>query len=275
MKPSEIKATLAAIGAKPNKKLGQHFLVDSTALDVIVTAADIHKGDHILEIGPGLGVLTEALLDAGATVTAIEQDRLFIPYLEDRFHDKDLTITHGDASAVHWHDLVENDSWKLVANLPYSITSLAIRKALWSPQPAERIVVLIQREVAERAIAKNGKTSLLSLMVALASSHARIVRRVPAGAFFPPPKVQSAVLEIHPMSLKDRDAQWGIDSEKIMALAKRGFAHPRKHLAANLVDVDHPKNVIQTTLRNLGINDRTRAEDLSPQQWADLTRACV
>lgn len=273
MKPIDIKATLAALGAKPNKKLGQHFLIDRAALDTIVAAADITKGDTVLEIGPGLGVLTEALLDAGASVTAIEQDRLFISYLEDRFQHHDFNITHGDATAVHWHDLVGKKPWKLVSNLPYSMTSLALRKALWSPRPAERIAVLIQREVAERAIAKNGKTSLLSLSVALASSATRIVRRVPAGAFFPPPKVQSAVLEIFPLPLKDRVNAWGIDPERIMEVARRGFAHPRKQLAANLASTDRPKDAVQVSLRDLNINDRVRAEDLTPKQWAALTRA--
>lgn len=273
MKPSEIKHILTALGAKPNKKLGQHFLIDPSALNAIVDAAGIQKGDQVLEIGPGLGVLTARLLEAGASVTAIEQDRTLLAYLTDRFSGQSLNVIHGDAAALHWHDLLPTGDWKLISNLPYSITSLALRKALWSPHPAERVVVLVQREVAERAIANKKKTSLLSLMVALATSSARIVRRVPAGAFFPPPKVQSAVLELFPLPLKDRITQWGIDPEQVMALARQGFAHPRKQLAANLATPTHSKEDIQSTLRDLNLNDRIRAEDLSPPEWVALTKA--
>ena len=272
MKPSEIKAILASLGAKPNKKLGQHFLVDGAALEAIVRSADIREGDQVLEIGPGLGVLTGRLVEAGAQVTAIEQDGAFVPYLYDRFGST-VAVTHGDAAVLHWHELLEKGDWKLISNLPYSITSLALRKALWSPRPAARVVVLVQREVAERATAKNGKTSLLSLMVALASSSARIVRRVPAGAFFPPPKVQSAVLEIFPLPLRDRAERWGVDPERVMELARRGFAHPRKQLASNLADKMHSKEMIQTVLHEVHVNERARAEDLSPASWAALTQA--
>ncbi len=273
MTPKQITATLTSLGARPNKKLGQHFLIDQAALDAIVTAADIHPGDAVLEVGPGLGVLTGRLLNAGAEVQAIEQDRLFIPYLETTFAGQSLTLTHGDAASVHWHELVGKGPWKFISNLPYSITSLALRKALYAPRPAERVVVLIQKEVADRVVARNGKTSLLSLMVALASSSARIVRRVPPGAFYPPPKVQSAVLEIFPMTPKDREEKWGMDLEKIMALARVGFAHPRKHLASNLATGERDKASIQDLLQNLGLSRTARAEDLGAETWASLARA--
>jgi len=277
-----------------------------------------------LEIGPGLGVLTRALIEKGAEVIGIEQDRRFVEYLTKHRteapsktpltplirggHDSDLplirrsssgvpitsggtegvSVIHGDAAAIHWHDLVSDRPWKFVANLPYSITSLALRKALWTPKPPEVVVVLIQREVAERAVAlmrgesqksvksiKSVKSrgSLLSLMVALASESARIVRRVPPGAFYPPPKVESAVLQIVPMSLAERERRWGMDPEKIMALAKKGFAHPRKLLASNLgigAGTTHA-----STLQGIGINPKARAEDLSPEQWAALANALV
>ncbi len=261
MNPYEIKVKLTRLGVRPNKRLGQHFLIDRTALRAIVEAADVHPNDIILEVGPGLGVLTKALLDKGARVTAIEQDRTFASYCEETFPDN-FTVIHGDAATIHWHDIVGDAPWKFVSNLPYSITSLALRKALWAPRPADRVVVLVQREVAERAVARAGKTSLLSLMVALASRSARIVRRVPAGAFYPPSKVESAVLEIIPMTLADRTKQWRVDPEKIMEIAKRGFVHPRKLLASNLGFRD---------LASVGLNPKARAEDLSPQDWVRLT----
>lgn len=272
MFPSEIKATLTKLGARPNKRLGQHFLIDRTVLDAIVTAADMRAGDTVLEVGPGLGVLTKELLDRGARIFAIEQDRTFASFLKQDLAGRDVTVIHGDAATVHWHDLVGQGQWKFVSNLPYSITSFALRKALWAPRPADRVVVLVQREVAERAVAKAGKTSLLSLMVALSSSSARIIRRVPAGAFYPPPKVESAILEIMPMPWSEREKRWGINPDKIMAVAKIGFAHPRKQLASNLASDEQPKFAIESVLRDCGLNLKARAEVLSPDEWARLAK---
>lgn len=264
MNPTEIKATLAQMGGGANKRLGQHFLMDHNVLERIVDTAGIKKGDRVLEVGPGLGVLTRALLDRGAEVIAIEQDRRFIERLsEDR-----LRVIHGDAAVIHWHELVDEGPWKFVSNLPYSITSLALRKALWSPKPPQDVVVLIQREVAERCIAKDGKSSLLSLMIALASESARIVTRVARGAFYPPPKVESAVLHVVPMSLPDREKRWGMSPEKIMEIARKGFAHPRKLLSSNL-------EINPSALGDLGLNSKARAEDLSPDEWAKLAKQIV
>lgn len=282
MNPTEIKAALSVLGGGANKGLGQHFLIDKAALETIVTSADIHEDDRVLEIGPGLGVLTRALLEKGAEVVAIEQDRRMIEYLS-RGQNNRLQVVHGDAAAIHWHTLIGEGNWKFVANLPYSISSLALRKALWAPHPPEVAVVLVQREVAERAVSvapdplqfplgkgerKKHKTSLLSLMVALACSSARIVRRVPPGAFYPPPKVDSAVLQLIPMPWGERQAKWGIEPEKIMQLAKLGFAHPRKLLASNLGG----KQAVEA-LKSLGLSEKIRAEDVSPLEWARLTQS--
>jgi len=261
MNPSEIKKALSQFGSGANKRLGQHFLIDAAALETIVEAASIKRGDRVLEVGPGLGVLTRALIEKGAEVSAIEQDRRFVEYLQPV---SGLRVVHGDAATVHWHELVKGDAWKFVSNLPYSITSLALRKALWAPKPPEVVVVLIQREVAERAVAKDGKTSLLSLMVGLASASARIVRRVPPGAFYPPPKVESAILQVVPMPWAEREQRWGIDPEKIMHVAKKGFAHPRKLLSSNL-------EIAPTLLSEFGLNPKARAENLAPEDWAKLT----
>ncbi|MSR85642.1 ribosomal RNA small subunit methyltransferase A [Candidatus Uhrbacteria bacterium] len=289
MTPTEIKKVLSDFGARPNKRLGQHFLIDKSVLQTIIETANIKKGDHVLEIGPGLGVLTQALIDCGADVTAIEQDRRMVAYLEHDLSNQpslisaNRRIVHGDAATIHWHELIDERPWKFVSNLPYSITSLALRKALWTPKPPDIVVVLVQREVAERAIAKNGKTSLLSLMVALASHRTRIVKRVPAGAFYPPPKVESAILEIVPMSQRERIEKWGMDPEKIMAIAKLGFAHPRKFLLSNLKSLlvgagsSRPgpgtRGAETAPLPDFPFNPKIRAEDLAPEQWAELARS--
>lgn len=279
MTPSEIKHILAEMGGTANKKLGQHFLIDTATLDAVMEAGRVGAGDRVLEVGPGLGVLTKRLLDAGADVIAIEQDRRFIEYLNSTCHSREsasdggnssFQVIHGDAATTHWHLLIGDRSWKLVSNLPYSITSLALRKALWAPRPADRVAVLIQKEVAERLIdvAPKGKTSLLSLMVALSSSAARIVRRVPPGAFFPPPKVSSAVVEIISMPWQEREKKWGIHPDAIMEFARRGFAHPRKMLASNLGWQDEGRAYLET----LGYSAKVRAEDVTPADWANLAR---
>jgi len=265
MNPSEIKQILSGLGGGANKRLGQHFLVDGSALATIVEAAEIEKGDRVLEIGPGLGVLTSALIEACAHVTSVERDRRFIDFLKKKFPEY-FDLVEGDASKLAWENHFKKKDWKFVSNLPYSITSLALRKALYAEHPPTALVVLVQREVAERAIARDQKHSLLSLMVAFASHEATIVKRVPAGAFFPPPRVESAVLRILPMSPEERLAVWGTDPEKIMALAKRGFAHPRKLLSSNL-------QIPATKLVESGIAEKARAEDLRPEDWARLEQS--
>lgn len=276
MTQTEIKQVLAELGTKPNKALGQNFLTDENILRLIVEAAAISEGDLVLEVGPGLGVLTRKLLQQGAEVVVIERDRRFVEYLKESIGENGrMKIVQGDAADVHWHELIGEGNWKFVSNLPYSITSFALRKALWAPKPPENLVVLVQREVGERAteaadgISKKRKTSLLSLMVALSAESSRIVRRVSAGCFFPPPKVESVILQVTPMPWAEREKKWGINPEKIMETAKRGFAHPRKLLKSNLAQAGVDA---ESYLCELGINEKARAEDLSPEDWARLTQ---
>jgi 16S rRNA (adenine1518-N6/adenine1519-N6)-dimethyltransferase len=224
--------------------------------------------------------MTEALLEAGAHVVAIEADRVFAEFLSRTYGERNLKVIQGDAAAIHWHEYVGNGPWKFISNLPYGITSLALRKALWNPKPPEKIVVMIQREVAERALDSmrgasgrykaRPKTSLLSLMMALSSESARLIRRVPSKCFYPAPRVESAVIEIIPMALALRERRWGMDPEKIMELARAGFAHPRKQLAANLKGWKRglTKEGVEAELAELKLNPKARAEDLSPEEWA-------
>jgi 16S rRNA (adenine1518-N6/adenine1519-N6)-dimethyltransferase len=262
MNPTEIKSILQRLGTHPNKRLGQHFLIDQQALETIVEAGELKRGDVVLEIGPGLGVLTQALLERGAIVKAVERDRRFAAYLQEIMKERFILI-EGDATRVDWGVA---RPWKFISNLPYSITSFVLREALWRDDPPEKIVVLVQREVAERAIAKEGKQSLLSLMIALRSSSARMVRRVPRGAFYPPPKVESAILEMVPLDHQASSKRWGIDPARVMAIAKQGFAHPRKLLASNLGIRD------TRILSVVGLDEKIRAEAVSVEQWVSLAK---
>ncbi len=275
--PHDIKATLAALGARPEKAFGQNFLIDATVLGSVVEAAELKASEAVLEIGPGLGVLTEDLLATGASVYAIERDRKFIDYLISRFGPKGqkFFLTQGDAANLSWNELIPSDvPWKLVSNLPYALSSYALRAALWAPRPASRVVVMLQREVAERALAllnnkvDSSRASLLSLMVGLSCSSGKIVRRVAPGSFFPSPKVESAVLLLVPLTNEERLARWGINPEQIMKLAKRAFAHPRKQLFSTLELRDRSEELSAT----IHAPKEVRPEALSLDQWAALTR---
>lgn len=275
--PREIQALLTSLGARPEKAFGQNFLIDAAILSSVVEAAEIEAGDVILEIGPGLGVLTEDLLAAGARVYAIERDRKFIDHLTSQLssNDQPFFLTQGDAAELDWNELLpQNSSWKFVSNLPYALSSYALRMALWSTHPASRIVVMLQREVAERALAllnnkkDSARASLLSLMIALSCRSGAIVRRVAPGSFFPSPKVESAILLLIPLSSEERLSRWGIDPEAIMRLAKQGFAHPRKQLFSTLQVRDRAEELAFA----IGVAKEVRSEALSADQWAVLTR---
>ncbi|MFA6100368.1 MAG: rRNA adenine dimethyltransferase family protein [Patescibacteria group bacterium] len=295
---TEIKAALAKIGGSANKHLGQHFLIDQQVLAEIIEAAEIKKGDRVLEIGPGLGVLTRELIKCGADVIAIEKDRRLAEYTFNSFPSFDggkvssstrrIEGIFGDAAKLDWDQFVGDKPWKFVSNLPYAITSLALRKALYAKNPPEVVVVLVQREVAERVLARDGKMSLLALMVGLAvgpvetqnlasnskqsnpnNPNIQIIRRVPAEAFYPPPKVESAILKIIPMSHEPRVTLWGIEPEDVMKLAKKGFAHPRKLVQRNL-EIANSK--WQELSSQIGFEIKARAEDLTAKQWAELAK---
>lgn len=310
MHTADLRVLLEEMGKRPNKRLGQNFLIDQSVVHAALEAGDVQKGDTVLEVGPGLGVLTEALLEQGASVIAIEKDRAFaerLTFLHPGANSH-LRVIEGDAAEMDWIREMTNDElrmtddglkknsqsairnpqlpWKFIANIPYSITSLLLRKALWCEHPPSLGVVLIQKEVAERCMGcfkKDGDRSLLSLMIGLSCSSAHIVRNVPPRCFYPPPKVDSAVFIFTPMSIEERQAKWGIDPEEVMKVAKAGFAHPRKMLASNLRSrrlavgswqsgTEVERGEIENLLISLGLSPKARAEELSLEQWAALTK---
>ncbi len=307
MHTAELRVLLEEMGKRPNKRLGQNFLIDASVVHSALEAGGVQKGDLILEVGPGLGVLTEALLEQGADVIAIEKDRAFADRLASLHSEDDsrLRVVEGDAAELDWSNILDPRPWKFIANIPYSITSLLLRKALWCPRPPSLGVVLIQKEVAERCMGcfkKDGDMSLLSLMIGLSCSSARIVRNVPSRCFYPAPKVDSAILAFTSMSPEERLTKWGIDPEEVMKVAKAGFAHPRKLLASNLGRGASPfvkstsgdrqgaacppllragdsrrgrgteKAEVEKILVSLGLNPKVRAEELSIDQWAELAK---
>lgn len=244
---------------KAKKSFSQNFLRDNTIIENIIEAADLSVGDHVLEIGPGRGALTRALVDAGARVTAVEADQELVPFLTQAF-GKTIHLVSQDILSY----TPEDKPYRVVANLPYSITSAVLKKFLTIPNKPLSMVVMVQREVADRMCAKAGDMSLLSVVCQLYARVSKVVN-VPNTAFIPVPKVHSAVvkLELYP----DPDKE----TEAIIALAKIGFSSRRKQLQKNLANglgVDSTK--IKNVLAECGLAQRVRAQELTVDEWKTL-----
>lgn len=246
---------------RAKKSFSQNFLVDQSVVQKILAAAEIQKGETVLEIGPGTGVLTEALIDAGAKVIAIEADKDLLPALREQF--KGIELIEGDALSVALS--VKDGEYKLVANLPYNITSAVLEKFLaHSPRPT-RMVLMVQKEVADRITAKPPKLSLLSVVCQLYASVSKVAN-VPAGAFRPVPKVDSAVVRFDLFDKIDRE-----EVEATIRLAKSGFASRRKQLQGNLAAAGFGSAAeIKQKLKEIGLDPRVRAENLTPADWQRL-----
>jgi 16S rRNA (adenine1518-N6/adenine1519-N6)-dimethyltransferase len=256
------------------KSLGQHFLVSESALSKIVDAADIHADDIVVEVGPGKGVLTEHLLCFAGKVIAIEKDPELVGGLKETFSRAiegfRLDLIEGDVldfdpSVMNFYK--KDLSYKVVANIPYYITNAIIRLFLETKAQPDLMVLLIQKEVAERILARDGKESILSIAVK-AYGTPKIAAKVPAGAFNPPPKVDSAILVINDISKKLFET---IDEKVFFKAVRAGFAHKRKKLAGNLTAV-YKKDVIKTVFEKLKFKPDTRAEDITIKDWKKLVQ---
>ncbi|NLG08062.1 MAG: 16S rRNA (adenine(1518)-N(6)/adenine(1519)-N(6))-dimethyltransferase RsmA [Deinococcales bacterium] len=257
---SRVAELLERHGLRADKGFGQNFLVDEAALRAIVDAAELAPGDRVLEVGPGLGVLSHALAERGAHVTSVELDRRLLPVLAETLADLErlpgagsVEVVEGDAMRFDLARLPQGA--KLVANLPYNVATAIVARALESGR-FSRLVFLVQREVADRLTAKPEEPAYgaLSLLVAR-FGRARTVRLVPPGAFFPPPKVTSAVVRV------DVDPAAEPDPE-LFALIHQGFAHRRKTLKRNLLYAGYPAERVDAALAELGLDPRVRAEAL-------------
>ena len=245
------------------KSLGQHFLHSKMYLSAVADAARIQKGETVLEIGPGEGALTEVLLERGAKVLAIEKDSRLISFLQNKFAEKDFAVIEGDALEfdISNYGLVAS-GYKLVGNIPYYITGALFKKFLTSPHQPSTLVFLIQKEVGER-IARSKKESILSLSVK-AYGTPKYIKTVPAGAFSPPPNVDSAILAVENISRKNfKDAA---HEGRFFELVKKGFSQKRKFLKNNL-GPDYA-SVLQKT----AIDEKARAEDVPLEKWLEIAK---
>ena len=254
---------------KAKQQLGQNFLMHAATARRIVTASKVAPGSHVLEIGPGTGMLTRELLDAGLLVTAIETDTELIPQLEEAFSEDiqkgALMLIHGDIRSFDLSKLP--DPYSVIANIPYYITGEIIRALLTAGHKPQSMTLLVQKEVAVR-IARSEKESLLSLSVK-AYGVPSIAFLVPRGAFRPAPKVDSAVLHI--ASIRSHFA----DTKKeafFFEVLHAGFGQKRKRLAKNLELLD-TKEHIETVFASLSLSPNTRSEEVPLSTWTSLSEA--
>ncbi len=250
------------------KSLGQHFLVDKGIVRRIAAAAHVTRSDTVVEVGPGRAILTDALLETGAQVVALELDRGLHEALAERFADEPrLTLHHADAVRFNLEQVTT--PYKLVANLPYQITTPLLFHFLESPHPPAEIVVMMQLEVAQRILATpGGKTyGVLSLAVQ-ARAHAEMCFTIPPGAFRPPPKVKSAVIRIVPRAEPLLSVD---DLEHFMAVVRAALGKRRKTLKNALGALGHP--ALEQALEASGIHPGIRGETLDLDAFIGLTQA--
>jgi len=259
-----IKQLLKKYNLRPNKRLGQNFLISQKILQRIVKAANLSKKDIVLEIGPGFGILTQELVKRAKKVIAVEKDKRMIEILKDILRDyKNVEIIHGDILKDCIRGTVP---YKIVANIPYYLTSPLIRLFLESKKPPQEMILLIQKEVAQRICARPPKMSLLAVSVQFYSTP-EIISYVSKKSFWPKPKVDSAIIKISQIK-KPKN----INIEKFFQVIKAGFSSPRKQLVNNLsqkLNLDREK--IRKALTQCRLDIQVRAENLRVEDWIKLS----
>jgi 16S rRNA (adenine1518-N6/adenine1519-N6)-dimethyltransferase len=266
-----LKNLLEKYKIKPNKRLGQNFLIDENVLKKIIAAAEISPQETILDIGPGLGALTQELVKKAKKVIAVEKDKKMAGILKQTFKDcANLEIIQGDILKI-----APPTAPKIVANIPYYLTSPLIRLFLESKNPPREMILTLQKEVGQRICAKPGQMSLLSVSVQI-YSQPKIVGYISKKSFWPMPKVDSAIVKIIPYRQRDcfaRQRRARNDRALFFKIVKAGFASPRKQLANNLADkLGIEKEEIKRALIECGFNIQTRAQNLSVEDWERLIK---
>lgn len=272
--PLEVPDLLRRYGIRPDRRLGQNFLVDERALASVVEAAGIRSGETVLEIGPGLGSLTRLLAEQAARVVAIELDGALLPPLQETLAPyANIRLVQGDILALNPGELVSEGSsagpqpYLVVANIPYYITSALLRRLLEASHPPRRLVLTLQKEVAERICATPGDMSLLAISVQV-YGRPQVVKRIKAGAFYPAPKVDSAVVRV------DSYAQPLVPPPLLptfFRLAKAGFSQKRKTIRNALSGgMRWTDSKTENTLEAAGIDTKRRAQTLSLAEWGRL-----
>lgn len=265
----QVSDLLAAHGIAPSRALGQNFVADPNTVRRIARLSGVGPEDRVVEIGPGLGSLTLALVETGASVLAVEADRHLIPVLAEVLAGTGAQVVHADALIVDWDSLLgDTGGWVLVANLPYNVATPLIANLLDGVDRIQRMVVMVQREVGERLCARPGDPAYGAVSVKVAYwATATIVGRVPASVFHPRPRVESVLVDIRRRPVPALDPG-RIPAEELFALVKAGFATRRKMLRRSLAGRVGPD-----AFRAAGVAPESRAEDLDVAAWGRLAEA--
>ena len=257
---------------KMSKKLGQNFLIKRGIVDEIVHAAELTPGEPVLEVGPGICTLTQGLAQSGADVTAIELDRRLLEVLDTTLASYDnVRIVHGDVLKLDVPTIMNHKPFKVVANLPYYITTPIIMSLLESKLPIERLVVMVQKEVALRMVAKPGTKDYGALSVAVQYyTEPDIVLDVPPKSFLPAPAVTSSVIRC---VLRDKPPVDVIDEKLFFRVVKAGFAQRRKTFSNTMKTTGLSKDRIEELLAKANIDGQRRGETFTLQEFADVANA--
>lgn len=270
MTKAEIQFLINKYGIEPSRTNGQNFLLDDAVVERMVQVSQIDATSTILEIGPGLGVLTQKLADTGATIVSVEADRRIAQaantfaalYPNVTIHQADIRILNLIAAGL------EDAQYSLIANLPYSITSWVLRQFLQHPPRAKQIIVMVQKEVAKRVLAEPGQMSRLSVACQCLATVKRIMD-VPATSFYPQPKVDSSVIQ-----LQLRPTPQTANVDQFMRLMRLGFAAKRKTLVNNLkAGLQLDAAALVAVLAACAIPAKARPQELSIEQWEQLRMA--
>lgn len=252
---------------KAKKSLGQNFLKSQLALRQIIEAGNLNTKDVVIEIGPGKGALTEKLLLHAGQVIAIEKDHMLIEFLKEKFANdikkKKLILVDGDV--LDYEPKIKN--YKLIANIPYNITGAIFKKFLSAKNPPSLMVLLVQKEVAERIVARDKKESILSISVK-AYGIPKYIAKVSKKYFSPSPKVDSSIIQINNISKNNFKK---IKEELFFEMLKTGFAHKRKILVKNLEKIKQKDEIVKA-FSLIDLSSKARAEDLSLDDWFCLLR---
>ena len=271
---ARVKRLLGRYGLRPRKSLGQHFLVDESALRRIADAADLQKEETVIEVGPGLGVLTRELLQRVRRVIAVEKDERMAGLLRKELSSQaQLTVVAADVLSVRPDDLLANagglSEYKVVANLPYYVAAPILRHFLEAKAQPRLLVALLQKEVAQGVAAGPGKMTMLSVAMQLYATP-RLMGLVRAGSFYPPPKVDSAIvrLDVRPAPAV------ATDPGRFFDVVRAGFSAPRKQIANSLSKgLGTGRAEVADALAAAEVSGQRRAESLSLEEWAALCDA--
>lgn len=267
---SDWRRILRKHNIRPTRSMGQNFLVDPSVVVRIADVAGVGDDDLVLEIGPGMGILTRELLSRGARVTGVELDRDLAAFLTadlaaiDRFR-----LVERDARYVEIEQITGGEPYQVVANLPYSVATVIIRHFMESSTPPRRMTVMVQKEVAERMTAEPGAMSLLGLATYL-YAEAQIAFIVPPDVFLPPPKVESAVVVLN---VRDRLAGTSEQRDRMFELATMAFQRRRKTISNGLsMGLGMPKAELDVLLERVGIDPKRRPQTLGVGEWLSIAR---